>query len=47
MFRYQNLTTNSKWLTDLVLNAAIVLGGLAGSGRSRLRNENGPPGKAG
>ena len=29
MFRYQNLTTNGKWLTDLVLNAAMVLGGLA------------------
>ena len=29
MFRLQYLTTNSKWLTDLVLNAVIVLGGLA------------------
>jgi hypothetical protein len=29
MFRYQNLTTNGKWLTDLVFNAIMVLGGLA------------------
>jgi hypothetical protein len=29
MLRYQNLATNGEWLTDLVLNAVIVLGGLA------------------